>query len=557
MSGAIATKRPAASRPFSLGGHGAFALLMLAAVPLMFAFVWQHGLATLNDDSFSYLTLARHLGGGRTFVEPWAWQHSHFPPLFPLVLAATGGSHDFLVGHLVVAAFSALAVVAMYRFAERFFASRLAGFLLACAFLLTPTAWLSIKGILSEPMYLLLSLAALHVHAARIDRPRPAARDALVFGALVALAYLTRSAGLTLIVAYGVHVAIRLLVRRERPAWPLFLPAVPVAALSGAWALVRPGDGAAYRDQAFNMFGQWLDKSGQLVHTGWELLFGGWISSFHAETLTGGLPTAVFATLGALGLAGAVRRAVHNRLDGWYVLVTLALLMFWIFPQDTMRRLLYPVVPLLLIHAADAVLWTCRRLRIERYRAHVLFAVAALPVALCVPALVLMAQKAANREPVSGTAHSYSEITDYYRFVNEGVARELAGAHLVTLAGFEALAHVTPPGARVMWTRPEFVALLGKREGVPFQYEWDTRDVALEIRRTRTDYIVLTALYKVDVAMIMGNPGYTLRDVWSYADPVLTLGNPVNRTPQFILLKVDPARLDDFIHTRKGKPPGN
>jgi hypothetical protein len=555
MSGAIDAKRPAASRPFSLRGHAAFVLLMLVAVPLMFAFVWQHGIATLNDDSFSYLTLARYLSGGRTFVEPWAWQHSHFPPLFPLVLVLTGGSQDFLVAHLVVAAFSALAMIAVYRYAALQLGGNAAGFLLVAAFLLTPTAWISIKGILSEPMYLLFSLAALHFHATRLDAPRPSPRDALVFGLLLALAYLTRSAGITLLAAYAVHVAIRTLFARERPAWPLFLPAVPVLALAAAWSLARPGDGSQYRDQAFTVFGHWVDKPAAIFRDGTNLLFEGWISSFHAEIFTARLPTMVFAVLGAVALVGAVRRAAQNRLDGWYVLISFVLLVFWVFPQDTMRRLLYPLVPLMLIHAVQAIVWIARGLRIERYRPYLIAAVAALPVALCVPAAVVMFGKAANRVPVPGIGLAYADITDYYRFVHEGQAREISGAQLVTLAGFESLAHVTPPGARIMWTRPEYIGLLGKREGVPFEYDWDTRDVALAIRRTGTDYIVLSSLYKVDLALTMGNPGHTLRDVWSYSQPVLTLANPVNRTPQFILLKVDPARLDDFLHGRKGTPP--
>jgi len=55
----------------------------------------------------------------------------------------------------------------LYRYAAFQLASARAGLLVVALFLLTPTAWTSITGILSEPLYLFVSLAALHFHATR------------------------------------------------------------------------------------------------------------------------------------------------------------------------------------------------------------------------------------------------------------------------------------------------------------------------------------------------------------------------------------------------------
>ena len=59
---------------------------------------------------------------------------------------------------------------------------------------------------------------------------------------------------------------------------------------------------------------------------------------------------------------GAVRRALTNRLDGWYVLIGVAITFSWVVEDDNTRRLLYPLVPLIAMHALDAVLAACRRL---------------------------------------------------------------------------------------------------------------------------------------------------------------------------------------------------
>ena len=72
-------------------------------------------------------------------------------------------------------------------------------------FLLSPTAWVSLKGVLSEAPYLLLCMAALLFHQRRIESSTPSKRDWLLFGLLMACAYLTRAIGLMLIAAFLVQ----------------------------------------------------------------------------------------------------------------------------------------------------------------------------------------------------------------------------------------------------------------------------------------------------------------------------------------------------------------
>src|SRR5438552_3826311 len=98
----------------------AFALLLLAAVPAFLAFDWHHGLAGMGDDSVSYLIQAQlYAGSASDAVRAWAGTATHFPPLFPLLLAACGAAHDLLRAHLVVAACAALALVAIFAFVAR------------------------------------------------------------------------------------------------------------------------------------------------------------------------------------------------------------------------------------------------------------------------------------------------------------------------------------------------------------------------------------------------------------------------------------------------------
>jgi hypothetical protein len=178
-------------------------------------------------------------------------------------------------------------------------------------------------------------------------------------------------------------------------------------------------------------------------------------------------------------------------------------------------------------------------------------AAGALPLAMCVPAAVLLFQKSLMREPVPGTAYAYADITEYFLYVNEAQARFIAGGSLATFAGFDAVAAVTPPQAKVMWMRPEYVALLAHREAIPYLNDWDGLALAREIQRSNTDYVIFAEMYKVDLNMTMRHPREVLADVPNYSREVITIVNPVSRLREFSVYEVDRPRLAEFIRGRE------
>jgi hypothetical protein len=537
--------RPTSRRPFALG-RVAHALLALAATALFVAFAWQPTIATVGDDSVSYLAMARWFAGSAdALVTPWLPWHSHFPPLFPMALAVAGGDANLLAAHVLVAAFAGLAVFLAARYAALRLESDWGGFWAVAAFLALPTAWISAKGILSETLFLALTLAALWVHQAWLERGEGGARAYLAFGVLLAAAHSTRAAGIALVAAFVVHEAVRAASARHIRA-RAGLALLPVIAFALAWSLARPG-GHVYGNTIRSVAQVWLEHPLRSATVTGEMLSGGWLATFVAEgAVSPAVRVALFA-VGAVALAGSVRAALRNRLDGWYVLATALMLFLWVFGVENMRRLLYPVVPLALLHAAEMVMATVRRPGVAKPRM-VAAAICAAPFALCIPATALVAEKARDRAPlVPGTAYSAASITDYYRLINRPEALVLAAKHAATLAGLEALRTVTPADARVMWMRPEYVALLGGREGVPSYYEWDARTLATQVRAQRVDFIVVAGISKSDLAIRTGEAVTTLRDARPYTRVAYALANPFNGQDEFILLAIDRAALEAFL----------
>jgi len=552
LSGLHAPEGRRARRPSHVRGLVAAAALALLAAPALLHFAGSEGIAGIGDDSVSYLTLARSLAGrAGPFLLPWVGFYSHFPPLFPLALAATGGATDLAVAHHVVAAFAAAALFVLQRQAALRLRSEAAGVALALAFLVTPDAWVSIKDILSEPAYLFFSLLALHFHARRLETDEARRRDWLAFGLLVAAAVLTRAAGVALVVAFLAWITSQRM-RRGRPlAAPLLLALLPSIAFEALWMLLRPaGEGAGYAGLGESMASAWLSHPALLLDVGARSFFAGWIGSFTIDAAIPLPAIVVLVLLGIAAIAGAVRAVLAGRLDGWYVLAFLPLAFAWVFGEQAARRLLYPVLPLMLLHAAEAVLALARPA--GRRARWIASAALALPAVLCVPALILVQQRSTDREPVlASSSRTLSGITDYYTTVNGAHARALAGKQLAVLAGLEALDRVTAPGSKVMWMRPEYVAMLGRREAVPYYYDWEPDRLAREIRDSGTAYVIASHAFKTDLHNHTGDPFRTLRSIAGYARPVFAVPNPATGGAEFVLYQVDRAAL-----ARVGYEPG-
>lgn len=539
--------------------HAPFVVLMLVVTPWVFSFTWSDVIATVGDDSIAYIMLARHMFDADNVVNrEWVAYQAHFPPLFPLVLGVTGGAWNFAVGHAVVASFAILSLILLYRYAALLLESNAGGFAITVLFLLTPTAWVSIRGILSEPMFLFVTLAALHYHERRLQEGTPRPRQWLIFGLLLGCALLLRSAGLMLIVAYAMNSVVRTLGRKERSAWPPFLPFAPAVAMSALWIAWRTApEGFNYQSvMSTVMTALSTNPAAYLVRCA-EGMFNGWIRSFNAASDVHWVSRTVFGAIALFGIAGSVLRARENRLDGWYVVVTLPILFVWLFTEDNMRRLLYPLVPILLIHAGVFALHIGRRVLPRRQGVPVLAGLIALPVLLCLPAWLLVQSKSLDREQVyPGFGYRYSDITEYYTTITVKGSRSIASRHAAVLSGLEMLRSVTPPGSKVMWVRPDYVAVLGDRQGIPWYFRWDRKRFLGEIQRSKADYLIVSSLVKTDMDGVLIDPVVTLEWALGFSQPVHSARNTVAGGYEVAVLEIDHGAVDRLLSAMSNGNPG-
>jgi len=515
------------------------ALLIAFAAALMLAFAWQDKIASFGDDSASYLALANYFAGssGNAYAAEWAPYHSHFPPLLPLLLWLSGGVSDYRIAYALVAAFAALSLVLIHRFARAELRGEGEALAVVVLWLLMPTAWITLKGIMSESLYLFAAMACVLFFEARIARREASATDQLAFGALLGLACLARALGIALVVAYLLHCAVRV-ARREEPFDARRLAClVPAAGMLSLWYALRPSAGAdAYASTSRMIIGSWIHDPSGMLGTAARHLASACISSFAVQPEVSTTLALLALGLGTLALAGAVMRALENRFDGWFVLVSMAFIFPWVFSPDNTRRLLYPLIPLLIVSAASLVRRALDRAGGSRAWPFAAGFAGALWAVASIPALVLVAQKAVDREAViPGYSYAYREVAEYYTTVNIDRARDRAKLAVATLAGLESIDRETPKDARVMWMRPEYVALLGRRAATAFLYRWTPDELAREIRASNTGYVVQGWLSKTDLEVAQGNARL---DLSAYAHPAFRIGDI------FVLMQVDRGELE-------------
>src|SRR6202521_6102118 len=229
------------------------AALSIGAAAVAARFTWQPGLASLHDDSVSYLVMAQAFGPfhAASAAVMAAWPYEKYPPAFPLLIAVSGGAFDWRIAHALVAACFGASVFMVGVYARLAIGSAAIAVAAAAAYALLPGSWLLVKGILSEVPYIALAFAALALYE-RHRREAPSRRSALALGLLLAAVTLTRTIGVTLLAAIALaEVALFLRsrdsLRLRAWAWSFALPILAAA----LWYALRPSGG----DDAYLVYG--------------------------------------------------------------------------------------------------------------------------------------------------------------------------------------------------------------------------------------------------------------------------------------------------------------
>jgi hypothetical protein len=318
------------------------AVFLLLAVGL-YAMSWNGRAAGFLSDDAVYLLMADSFGW-RGQIGPelsnYVMRQSLFPPLYPLLLATFGaGSFDLLRAHLVTTTTLVIALVIFGAWLRAQTQDRIGSTLLVVALTLLPGMLFQNLEILSEAPYLLLTLLAIWL----ADRPSSARWGRLPVAFCVGLAALTRTAGYSLIVAFGLWL---LRQRREDRVRCFALAMVP----SLVWILIkrRLYGGQAGYSQSWSPL--WQELHGNLLSFFLHQCTGLWDALLaNMDFWQSGVTCFAVGLTLLVAFSTWVRRLREWRLDAWYLLIGMAMLLAYPLP-GFFPRLILPWLPILLFY---------------------------------------------------------------------------------------------------------------------------------------------------------------------------------------------------------------
>ena len=419
-------------------------------------FFWTSGseLVSLGDDEQVYVLTAQSFAGSapNPAVADQAARDSQYPPLYPLLLAASSRGTNIQVAHWVTGGALFLAFGALYFWLRLENVSRplVAAAVLVVAIL--PGTYSQALYLHSENLFVLCSVTALAGFAAARQTQRTAwLVTAAVF---VACASMTRTIGVVLFPALILaawrtkgSVAIRLLA--------LLLGLAPQL----IWSyLHRPEVGYlssfAGRSQSLAL-GEWLVRFRNEL----AALYFGFLENFiQTNTLIWGVNGLIL-----LCVVATLWRLAQRREDAVYAFAYVTVIMLWPFPAEA-QRLIWAITPVLLGAVAlltrAQLLAAPEPLRFRQGLAYIAIGVAAI---CSLPTLALTMSRFLN--PVAAEHPEYRGYPEWYKG-NLERAQANVESHKSLLQGLRQIADFVPATECVLSIKPTLVSYFGRRRAV-------------------------------------------------------------------------------------------
>lgn len=336
-----------------------FLVLLLVFVHVALAHLVLMPAPHTGGDNAGYLTLARSIlerGTYQDLYDPAQPPHTQYPPVFPLILAAADllGLEPWLQLKYLIVAFSAIGVAFSYLWIRRRGRPELA-FGVALLLAVSPGVLDLTHWVLSDVPFWAMTMVAMWAW----DRFRPGDYRMLAIAVIMTtLAYLTRSAGLPLLVG----AAGWLVWKRQWRALAMFVLFITPFAFWW-WLRARTQGGVDYVGQ-FWFVNPYDPSLGRIGFT--DLLVrmrdnGGRYISWHLPVLLFGVQRYLLLSvlIVLFGFYGWLVRMRRPRISELFLPLYIGLLLIWPAVWSG-ERFLLPALPFILFYAGDAVVRVLR-----------------------------------------------------------------------------------------------------------------------------------------------------------------------------------------------------
>ena len=398
------------------------------------------------------------LGDEQLPVHHYIDQVSHFPPLFPLLLAgAQIGSQDFVAAHWLQCSLIVLSGIACALYAWTLAKSWLITTLALTIFLVSPATLLLSVEIWSEFLFIVL----VYIGLSLVGKDKASNLEFIFACLLIGLSAITRGFGLFAVAAVLIHTTVKN-PRRLLPALLSGLLPLGLSSLAG-W-----GGNRSYfeifsaRVTDIEALKSVLTENAQAIWRAWIYLFDRTPDFFSIAVC---LLVVLFAALSFF------RRLRTLEIDSLFCGAYLALLLIWPFPA-VMERLLVPLAPLLIIYALIFLLprgvKSPEQLPIQRVNKAAAYIATGCGFILLFMAISTSAILLKHHlEPLPDPMRYLAASRNWMNITDRDVARHrIENAHSI-LSGLKRAATEIPVGDCVYSQRPQIAMLYTLRPSFP------------------------------------------------------------------------------------------
>jgi len=448
--------------------------------------------------------------------------------------------------------------VMLYFFSAYILKNRTTALFVALLFAASPSTWLNMMGILSENLYILLVFLTLFFYEKKIRHQTFSPYIAVEFGILLSLVLLTRSIGISLIAAFVFSSLIRekTLAIFYQANWLITLLIPASASLlwyffgtNHATDLYANDVGGVFENLMAN--GNVASNLLSQIKPQLEGLYMSWYTAFllhwRNELELRAIVTGVFAFV---VLAGLIARLLKNKLDAWYTLFYLMIVIVWPYSEQT-GRFLYPALPLLFLYGAVGLGLIQNKLPQFKWSGHFSQLGLLLVLATVIPTVAFFQSRAQYVTEVKDM--DFTRVMLFYNYPDLTEAKRIALHHEHLRQDLEKIKQTTEQQASIMWYTPNYINLLSERKAVRFPRDLSEANIYTNIKQSGADYIFAAKL----------NPRYTSAEfdglaVYPLFTDITSLvwsrQNPIGIGVLSVLLKIDQQKLDAKIKRQRINP---
>jgi len=361
-----------------------FSLLCFA----YYQWTWSTILAGPGGDNAVYLLTAKYFSPYSEYssVASYFAHVSPYPPLYPLMLALLGGGESLLVAHLITTSFLLLSFLIFYYWLTLEKLTLELSLLVVLVFSILPGIYMQALSVHSENLYILLTLLSLL--SVSIFEQKQEQRWLWIAVFAIGMASLTRSAGVTLIAAFVLY----LWSCNQQKKWMFSLCSVIPFIL---WKIFGVQAGISYTENVLKLYSAApIETLISQLSIEMKALWHGWQTIF-SLTQTGSI---FLLAVALISLLGTGLRILQKKIDGYYVLCYVLLILVWPFPAEAQRFTLV-ITPILLFHGVYFI----SHVQISRLKSYQSWVLPVLFLSLItiqvLPDLVLAAQRFQTKLP--------------------------------------------------------------------------------------------------------------------------------------------------------------